>query len=77
MSMRSRGRRFPISALLTAILMALSLTMSTGDPAAGSDAQAAAATFTDDFNGPAGSAVDGSKWQHETGDNVNNHELQW
>src|SRR5689334_12762303 len=37
----------------------------------------AAATFTDDFNGPAGSAVDGSKWQLEPGDNVNNHERQY
>ncbi|MEV5983251.1 glycoside hydrolase family 16 protein [Streptomyces sp. NPDC052114] len=36
-----------------------------------------AATFTDDFDGPAGSAVDGSKWQIETGDNVNNHERQY
>jgi beta-glucanase (GH16 family) len=38
---------------------------------------AAAATFTDDFDGPAGAAVDGSKWQLETGDNVNNHERQY
>jgi beta-glucanase (GH16 family) len=38
---------------------------------------AAAATFTDDFNGAAGSAVDGGKWQIETGDNVNNHERQY
>ncbi|MFE7243356.1 ricin-type beta-trefoil lectin domain protein [Streptomyces sp. NPDC057580] len=38
---------------------------------------AAATTFSDDFNGPAGSAVDGSKWQTETGDNVNNHERQY
>ena len=38
----------------------------------------AAATFTDDFNGPAGSAVDASKWRLETGNNNgNNHELQW
>ncbi|QEU96779.1 glycoside hydrolase family 16 protein [Streptomyces kanamyceticus] len=36
-----------------------------------------AATFTDDFNGPAGAAVDGAKWQVETGDNVNNHERQY
>ncbi|QWF76759.1 Beta-glucanase [Amycolatopsis sp. CA-230715] len=35
------------------------------------------ATFTDDFDGPAGSGVDGSKWQLETGDNVNNHERQY
>ena len=34
-------------------------------------------SFTDDFDGPAGSGVDGSKWVHETGDNVNNHERQW
>ncbi|WP_407647115.1 RICIN domain-containing protein [Actinacidiphila soli] len=35
------------------------------------------ANFTDDFNGSAGSAVDSSKWQTETGDNVNNHERQY
>ncbi|MYV52874.1 family 16 glycosylhydrolase, partial [Streptomyces sp. SID3212] len=40
-------------------------------------AAAAAVTFNDDFNGPAGSGVDGSKWQLETGDNVNNHERQY
>ncbi|WP_414640453.1 glycoside hydrolase family 16 protein [Amycolatopsis sp.] len=44
-------------------------------PASG--ANAAAAVFTDDFNGAAGSGVDGSKWQLETGDNVNNHERQY
>ncbi len=33
--------------------------------------------FADEFDGPAGSAVDGSKWQLETGDNVNNHERQY
>ncbi|MEV7085731.1 family 16 glycosylhydrolase [Streptomyces sp. NPDC093085] len=36
-----------------------------------------AVTFNDDFDGPAGTAVDGSKWQIETGDNVNNHERQY
>ena len=46
-------------------------------PAAATDVSAAAATFTDDFNGPAGAPVDGSKWRFETGDNVNNHERQW
>ncbi|MEV6900849.1 family 16 glycosylhydrolase [Amycolatopsis sp. NPDC051372] len=38
---------------------------------------AAAASFTDDFNGSAGSPADGSKWNYETGDNVNNHERQY
>ncbi|MCT9930812.1 family 16 glycosylhydrolase [Planotetraspora sp. A-T 1434] len=40
-------------------------------------ASAATVTFFDDFTGPAGSAVDGGKWQLETGDNVNNHERQY
>ncbi|MFF3611815.1 ricin-type beta-trefoil lectin domain protein [Streptomyces sp. NPDC002580] len=40
-------------------------------------AAAAAVTFQDTFDGPAGSAVDSSKWQTETGDNVNNHERQY
>ncbi|MDT8911237.1 family 16 glycosylhydrolase [Amycolatopsis sp. PS_44_ISF1] len=38
----------------------------------------AAASFTDDFNGPAGSAADAAKWNYETGDNSgNNHERQY
>ncbi|GAA2369895.1 glycoside hydrolase family 16 protein [Streptomyces cuspidosporus] len=46
-------------------------------PAAEAGPPAPAATFTDTFDGPAGSAVDGSKWGYETGDNVNNHERQY
>ncbi|MFD8917700.1 ricin-type beta-trefoil lectin domain protein [Streptomyces sp. NPDC059569] len=46
------------------------------EPSAGG-VGAAAVTFSDDFNGAAGSAVDGGKWQIETGDNVNNHERQY
>ncbi|MEV5849402.1 family 16 glycosylhydrolase [Streptomyces sp. NPDC051985] len=41
------------------------------------DAGAAAVTFSDNFDGAAGSAVDSSKWSMETGDNVNNHERQY
>jgi beta-glucanase (GH16 family) len=37
----------------------------------------AAAGFSDEFDGPAGSAVDGAKWQTETGDNESNHERQY
>ena len=37
----------------------------------------AAATFTDDFDGPAGAGVDSGKWRFETGDNVNNHEREY
>ncbi|MFD9433452.1 ricin-type beta-trefoil lectin domain protein [Streptomyces sp. NPDC060002] len=39
--------------------------------------RAAAVTFAEEFDGPAGSAVDGARWQTETGDNVNNHERQY
>ncbi|MET7289539.1 family 16 glycosylhydrolase [Streptomyces sp. NPDC005573] len=45
------------------------------DPAA--PAAAAVTTFSDTFDGAAGSAVDSSKWTLETGDNVNNHERQY
>ncbi|MGZ2359512.1 lectin [Streptomyces sp. 372A] len=75
--------------LLRSVLPALALALATaglagaGGPAA-ADAtpmsQAAATattTFSDEFDGAAGSAVDGSKWQIETGDNVNNHERQY
>ncbi|MDF8263852.1 glycoside hydrolase family 16 protein [Luteipulveratus flavus] len=38
---------------------------------------ALAQTFTEDFDGPAGSGVDGSRWTSQTGDNVDNHERQY
>lgn len=45
---------------------------------AGTSAALAGTTFRDDFNGPAGAPIDGSKWHQETGDNNgNNHERQW
>ncbi|MEV2246641.1 family 16 glycosylhydrolase [Streptomyces sp. NPDC049970] len=80
-----RSPRLP-RRLVLPLVMALGLaTLSTGlaqsaptpvtAPAA--PAAAAAVTFSDDFNGAAGSAVDGGKWQIETGDNVNNHERQY
>lgn len=40
-------------------------------------AAAAVTTFSDTFDGAAGSGVDSSKWTLETGDNVNNHERQY
>jgi len=47
-----------------------------GPETAAGDVSAAAVTFQDTFDGAAGSAVNSSKWQIETGDNVNNHERQ-
>ncbi|MCX5127080.1 lectin [Streptomyces sp. NBC_00347] len=62
-------------------LASLSTGLAQGAPAPAprppATAAAAAVTFSDEFDGPAGSAVDGGKWQIETGDNVNNHERQY
>ncbi|MFJ8504049.1 ricin-type beta-trefoil lectin domain protein [Streptomyces avermitilis] len=67
-------------AALSAVLVASSAVGSAdAAPKAASSEKvaAAAATFSDTFDGAAGSAVDSSKWQVETGDNVNNHERQY
>ncbi|GAB3951809.1 RICIN domain-containing protein [Streptomyces sparsus] len=92
MSPRRTRSRLRSSALLSSVLAAaLSLTLAGTTPAAGDTGpetapaaapesagpSAAAVTFEDNFDGPAGSAVDGRKWQLETGDNVNNHERQY
>ncbi|MEU4264509.1 ricin-type beta-trefoil lectin domain protein [Streptomyces argenteolus] len=80
----SRLPRRLLSSLVSVLALA---TLSTGlaqgapppadKPSASTAAAAAAVTFSDEFDGPAGAAVDGSKWQIETGDNVNNHERQY
>ncbi len=66
--------RFRLAVLLAAGVLLGSLPATIDAPA---EAAVTAATFTDDFNGPAGAGIDGSKWRFETGDNVNNHERQW
>ena len=87
MATRRLVRRARTAGLLgAAVLMALgSLSVSTpamSAPAVSATDVGAAAvgtmavTWSDEFNGPAGGGVDGSKWQLETGDNVNNHERQ-
>ncbi|WP_307853746.1 family 16 glycosylhydrolase [Streptomyces tagetis] len=69
--------------LLAALSAGLAASVVTGPAQAETrpETQAAAApaavTFSDTFDGPAGAAVDSSKWQLETGDNVNNHERQY
>jgi beta-glucanase (GH16 family) len=89
MSSHPCSRRFRYPALLTVLASALlGAAVATGSPAAGAPGQAAtpagkadvgilATTFADEFNAPAGTPVDGSKWVMETGDNVNNHERQY
>ncbi|MEU8522929.1 family 16 glycosylhydrolase [Streptomyces sp. NPDC048577] len=78
-----RSLRSALSALAGAALLLGLAATAPGPGAAGHDAppvpaaRAAAVTFSDDFDGPAGAAVDGSRWRLETGDNVNNHERQY
>ncbi|GAA1029468.1 MULTISPECIES: family 16 glycosylhydrolase [Amycolatopsis] len=68
-------RRVP-AAFAAAALLALGL--QTAPAVLAPPTAAAAESFTDDFNGPAGAAADASKWTYETGDNNgNNHERQW
>lgn len=66
--------RIAMTGLLTAAALAAAPWPA---PAAEARPAAVAATFTDNFDGPAGGAVDGSKWGYETGDNVSNHERQY
>lgn len=68
-------RRCLLAALSAALVGAAAVGPARADTAAAP--AVAAATFSDSFDGPAGSAVDGSKWNLETGDNVNNHERQY
>ncbi|MFD4628600.1 family 16 glycosylhydrolase [Streptomyces sp. NPDC058284] len=82
MTVHASSRRRTTLCALALVCGAASLTAlppASAEPAPRSPAAVSttAATFTDDFDGPAGSAVDGAKWQTETGDNVNNHERQY
>ncbi|MFD5073915.1 lectin [Streptomyces sp. NPDC058371] len=63
--------------LFAALSAALIGSAAIGPQARPAAAAAAAVTFSDNFDGAAGSAVDSSKWQIETGDNVSNHERQY
>lgn len=74
----SPRRALRLAAVLTA---ALTITLGLGPavsavPVEPRPAAAAAVTFEDTFDGPAGAAVNSGKWNVETGDNVNNHERQ-
>ncbi|MFE9612223.1 ricin-type beta-trefoil lectin domain protein [Streptomyces sp. NPDC006012] len=72
--------RTSVLAVLSAALVAsAAIGPAQADTPGATDAAGAAvaATFSDTFDGPAGAAADSSKWQIETGDNVNNHERQY
>nr|WSW65492.1 family 16 glycosylhydrolase [Streptomyces sp. NBC_00995] len=80
---RTRRLLHSVLSVLTLALVTTALTGGGGPasastaPLADTAAVAAVTTFADEFDGAAGSAVNGSKWQIETGDNVNNHERQY
>ncbi|MET7682402.1 family 16 glycosylhydrolase [Streptomyces sp. NPDC005423] len=67
------------SCLFAALSAALVASAAIGPAHADSSgaAQADAVTFSDTFDGGAGSAVNSSKWTMETGDNVSNHEREY
>ncbi|WP_119287195.1 glycoside hydrolase family 16 protein [Streptomyces sp. YIM 130001] len=78
----SRKRRAALGAISLACCCAVAAALPSGASASpeaprSADKKASAAAFADEFDGPAGSPVDSSKWQTETGDNVNNHERQY
>ncbi|MFC9861388.1 MULTISPECIES: glycoside hydrolase family 16 protein [unclassified Streptomyces] len=74
----SKRRRATLLALSLLCCSAVVTALPAGASAAPHAAAApSAVAFSDEFDGPAGSAVNGGKWQIETGDNVNNHERQF
>jgi beta-glucanase (GH16 family) len=68
-------RRCLFAALSAALVASAAIGPAQADSS--SAAQANATTFSDTFDGAAGSAVNSSKWTLETGDNVNNHEREY
>ncbi|MFJ3824406.1 lectin [Streptomyces nodosus] len=62
--------------LIAAFSAVLAASAFTG-PAQAAPQAAEATVFSETFDGPAGAAVNSSRWQIETGDNVNNHERQY
>ncbi|GAA2333863.1 family 16 glycosylhydrolase [Streptomyces kunmingensis] len=67
-------RRCLLAALSATLVASAATGVARAEP---SDVAAAAVTFSDTFDGAAGSAVNSSRWTLETGDNVNNHERQY
>jgi beta-glucanase (GH16 family) len=76
-----RARRYSLGGLvllLAAALVTAFLVSTTGPTARKADAATGAQTWSDEFDGAAGSAPDSAKWTHETGGSGNgNHELEY
>ncbi|WP_354637955.1 ricin-type beta-trefoil lectin domain protein [Kitasatospora camelliae] len=81
MAAAHRARRRSLGGLVllvTSALVAAVITTSTGSGAAPADAAVVAQSWSDEFDGPSGSAPDAGKWTLETGGSgFGNHELQY
>lgn len=66
-----------VVAVAWSALVGTALSMQASAALTSTDVAAPAPAFADEFNGRAGTPVDGSKWNLEVGDNVNNHERQY
>jgi beta-glucanase (GH16 family) len=72
------SKRFSRLVVIAALVSAATAPVVATPASGASDVGIQATTFDDEFNGPAGSAVDGSKWNIETGNNGgNNNERQF
>jgi len=72
------SKRFSRLVVIAALVSAATAPVVATPASGASDVGIQATTFDDEFNGPAGSAVDGSKWNIETGNNNgNNNERQF
>jgi beta-glucanase (GH16 family) len=75
-----RARRYSLGGLvlLAAAALVSAVLVSTTGPASGRAHAAGTVTWSDEFDGAAGSAPDPAKWTHETGGSGNgNHELEY
>ncbi|MGV9268297.1 ricin-type beta-trefoil lectin domain protein [Kitasatospora sp. NPDC003701] len=75
--MPSSIHRQSLAAIFGVVLAMLAALAWAPAPASAAPASVQAVNFEDNFDGPAGAAVDSGRWQTETGDNVNNHERQY
>jgi beta-glucanase (GH16 family) len=77
---RAHRRRWLVGATVLALGVTTLLTTNAQagpEPTPTSEPRPYEVVFEDTFDGAAGSAVDGAKWQLETGDNISNNELQY
>jgi len=75
--MMDRTNRTRRTVFITVAVGGMLIAVTAVSSAGSTDVTPFATSFSDDFNGAAGSGIDTSKWHFETGDNVNNHEREF